>query len=158
MLFEMYQFNGNDIVILINYLIISMGYYFIFKKCGVDKRWAFVPIAREYHISVCADREKEGRSYTILAAIYYILRVALELAEDNKNVFLLLSIPELGLAVAMTIYTIKINLGLTSVFGRKKIWAVFLTIFHGPSMLIFGLSKKFQPVILVDDLKKILIL
>ena len=60
---------------VLSYLMVSIGYWNIFKKCGVKKRWAFIPFAREYHIGVSADREKDGRTYAIIAAFYYIIYI-----------------------------------------------------------------------------------
>ena len=58
---------------VLSYLMISIGYWNIFNKCGVKKRWAFIPIAREYHIGLSADRENDGRTYAIVSAFYYII-------------------------------------------------------------------------------------
>ena len=130
---------------IIHFCIAVIGFLFLFKKCGIKGYWAFVPVAREYHLSLCADKEKEGRFYSVFAAIYYILELVMYFTNDETLLNNLLSIPVVAVAVTMGIYMIKIYLGLVKVFNRKKKW-VFLFILAEPlGVMIFGLSKKFVP-------------
>ncbi len=134
---------------LINYLLISLGYLFIFNKCGARKRWAFVPVAREYNISLCADKEKEGRVFTIVSILYYVIvaiRQILDLMEfEATNYYLFTFIPYIALYVTMIIYIVKVYLGLTKVFGRSKKWVILFLFFQALTALIWGLSPKFVP-------------
>ncbi len=130
---------------VLSYLMISIGYWNIFNKCGVKKRWAFIPIAREYHIGLSADRENDGRTYAIVSAFYYIVYVSGYLVTDNVKALLLLTIPYVGLYVTLNIYRVKLYLGLTKVFNRKKRWVWLFFFFESIVVLIWGFSKKFTP-------------
>jgi ABC-type multidrug transport system ATPase subunit len=130
---------------VLSYLMISIGYWNIFNKCGVKKRWAFIPIAREYHIGLSADRENDGRTYAIVSAFYYIVNVSGYLVADNVKALLLLTIPYVGLYVTLNIYRVKLYLGLTKVFNRKKRWVWLFFFFESIVVLIWGFSKKFTP-------------
>ena len=107
-------------VILRHQILMTIGCWFLFNKCDVKKVWAFIPVAREYHISLCADREKDGRVYTILVFFYDLLTILVPfLPKDNLFVLFLL-IPIVGIGVAIEIYIIKVYLGLIKVFDKKK--------------------------------------
>ncbi len=138
---------------VVEYAFMSLGYLGVFRKCGVPMRWAFIPIAREYQISLCSDKEKEGRTYTVIAALDYILAAAIYLLKANVKVAMLIMIPAIGLEVAMFIYGIKIFAGLIGTFEKKRGWIWGFVLFRTITMLIFGWSKKFVPVKKVENLK-----
>ena len=54
-------------------LLISLGYMMIFKKCGIKLFWAFIPFAREYQISLCSDKENDGRVFAFVAGIEFLM-------------------------------------------------------------------------------------
>nr|WP_297704729.1 ABC transporter ATP-binding protein [uncultured Butyrivibrio sp.] len=143
----------SDTGMIVRYLMLSIGYFGIFRKCGVKKRWAFVPIVREYYISLCSDMEREGRTYSIMAAIYYALVFLLKFITDYPRLVLFLMIPVVGLLVAMTIYSVRIYLGLIKVFGRSKKWIWMFLLFDEFTALIWGYSDKFVPQKKVVSLK-----
>ena len=89
-------------------ILVSIGYFCIFGKCGVKRIWAWIPVAREYHISLCAHKEKEGRWFTIITAISIILECVISLLKDHYAVALFLLIPLAGLYVTQVIYMIQI--------------------------------------------------
>ncbi len=146
-------FNYQDITRLVEYLLVSFGYFLIFKKCGVKKAYAFIPVAREYHIAVCADKEKEGRTYCILTGCGYFIVILMQFLKDYENVMMFLAIPMLGLLVANYIYMIKIYLGLCKVFNRRKLWLLAFGLFETITIFIWGVSKKFVPSQKYEDLQ-----
>ena len=148
------DFGPMDVYRIITYFAVSIGYWHIFKKCGVKKFWAFVPIARDYHLSICADREKEGRTLAIIAGIFYALMLAALIFHNNALVLLFLIIPVAGIYIALIINNIKIYLGLIKVFERKKIWILLFIFLEGPTALIWGLSSKFVPSKVFEDYNK----
>ena len=133
----------------------SIGYMFIFKKCGVQRRWAFVPIAREYQLGLCADKEKDGRTFTVLAAFYYATFVLAKLLQNFKTVNLFLQIPIIGFYVAMSIYILRVYLGLIKVFERRKGWLFVFFFFEVIAVLCFGCLPSFVPSKKVENLKKV---
>ncbi|WP_044932680.1 ATP-binding cassette domain-containing protein [Butyrivibrio sp. AC2005] len=148
----------NDIILnvtpsvfgVIAYILISIGYWNIFKKCGVKPYLSFIPIVREYNISLCADKEEDGKNYIILAMIYYVLEVLYTVFKDNVKIVLFLFIFLISAAIALFIYHLRINLGLIKVFGRSKKWIWAFIFCETITVLIFGLSKNFVPTKKVD--------
>ena len=67
------SFGYSQITQILTYILVSIGYLGIFKKCGVRRIWAFVPGVRQYKIGLCGNKEDDGRHYAI---IYFII--------DNK--------------------------------------------------------------------------
>ena len=139
-----------DVFQFVNYFITCFGFWFVFKKCGAKKVWAFVPLAREFQISLCADKEKEGRYYTIFAACFYLTEIALRFSKTNTPLNLIMAVPSVALYVTMIIYMMKIYLGLIKVFERKRTWLFAFFFFEGITMLIWGLSDKFVPSKMVE--------
>ncbi len=138
----------------LNAILVSIGYFYIFGKCGVKKIWAWIPFAREYHISLCAYKEKEGRWFTIITAISIILEFIISLLKDNYAMALFLVIPLAGLYVTQVIYMIQIYLGLTKVFNRSKKWVLAFLFLEGPATILWGLSPKFVPSKKVEQIAK----
>ena len=138
----------------LNAILVSIGYFYIFGKCGVKKIWAWIPFAREYHISLCAYKEKEGRWFTIITAISIILEFIISLLKDNYAMALFLVIPLVGLYVTQVIYMIQIYLGLTKVFDRSKKWVLAFLFLEGPATILWGLSNKFVPSKKVEQIAK----
>ncbi len=148
------DFGFSQITSILSYILISIGYMGIFKKCGVRRIWAFIPGVRQYEISRCGNREEDGRHYAILSVFLYILTVAINL-DLKMQIKLLLIIPTVGLVVAVAVYEIRIYLGLINVFGRKKRWIWLFLFFEWLISLVWGYSKKFQPTMQVKDFSKI---
>ncbi len=132
-------------------LLVVLGCFFLFKKCGVKRIWAVIPVAREYHLSLCADKEKDGRVYTIIALFYYLLCVVEIFIDTQSMLSLFLLIPILGLHVALIIYSIRIYLGLIKVFERKKKWIILFLLLEGPTILWWGVSSGFVPGKVVEQ-------
>ena len=148
------DFGFSQITSILSYILISIGYMGIFKKCGVRRIWAFIPGVRQYEISQCGNREEDGRHYAILSVFLYILTVAINL-DLKMQIKLLLIIPTVGLVVAVAVYEIRIYLGLINVFGRKKRWIWLFLFVEWLISLVWGYSKKFQPTMQVKDFSKI---
>ena len=127
-------------------VLVSIGYMMIFKKCGIKLFWAFIPFAREYQISRCSDRENEGRVYAFFSGMVLIMQVVFNFLSDYPYLVVFLAIPYLVLYIGAFVYAIRVYTGLTEVFGRSKKWAVLFVLFEGITVLIWGFSKKFQPV------------
>lgn len=127
-------------------VLVSIGYMMIFKKCGIKLFWAFIPFAREYQISRCSDRENEGRVYAFFSGMVLIMQVVFNFLSDYPYLVVFLAIPYLVLYIGAFVYAIRVYTGLTEVFGRSKKWAVLFVLFEGITVLIWGFSKKFQPI------------
>jgi ABC-type multidrug transport system ATPase subunit len=118
----------------------------ILKKCGIRPFYAFIPVVREYQISRCADREKEGRTLAILAAIEFVISLSYYLLQDKKTIATILGLALFAAALADMLYQIRIYSALCQTFGRRKRWLVGWILFEWVTSLIWGFSKKFEPV------------
>ncbi len=139
------------------YIVVSMGYYGIFEKCGVKGYLAFIPFVREYNIGLCADKEEEGRTYTIFVAIMTILN-AVSLSKIVNGYMLgsvLVAIVYIALSIGYIIYKVRIYTGLVKVFDRKKKWIWIFVLFESVTAVIFGLRKDFVPNRQVTNYNKI---
>ena len=137
----------------LSYVCSTIGLWYIFKKCGVKSFWALIPFAREYHISLCADREQDGRNYCVVAGAYYLIdTILLFITEGHYRRRILLLVASITLFIVMFIYMLRVYLGLAKVFGRNKKWVLPLTFLEGPTLLLWGVSSKFVPSKKVVDL------
>jgi ABC-type multidrug transport system ATPase subunit len=146
--------NSSMLVVLRHQILMTIGCFFLFNKCDVKKIWAFIPVAREYHISLCADREKDGRVYTILVFFYDVLTVVTHFLPTENLFVLFLLIPIVGIGTAMEIYIIKVYLGLIKIFDKKKKWIIAFFFFEGITIIIWGVSKHFIPSKKVEHIEK----
>ncbi len=129
---------------IISYLIISVGYMKIFEKCGVEKKWGIIPVVREYQLSLCADREPDGRVCTILTAIAYVTRLTQFCLPKNSVGIFLLAIVTIAVNISIVVYMARIYIGLTKVFGQSKRWAWLFLIIEW-TLLIWAFSPKYMP-------------
>ena len=129
------------------------GKYMMFRKSGIDGRWALVPFARDYMLGKCAGREPEGRVICTLNFIMAAASVA-DLFIENEVASAVMVLAELPVFVASFLYEIRIFGGLIEVYGVRKRW-MWLWIFMDciPSM-VWGFSKKYQPSWKVEDLQE----
>ena len=142
-------------IALIFKLFQSIGYCFIFKKCNVAWYLSFIPFVREYNVSLCADREKDGKVYTIVAGIATLIELFNHFIPENLSVLkTILLIIYVGLLITTEIYMIRVLLGLIEVFGRKKNWIWMFVFLDAVTVLIWGLSPKFVPSKVVIRVKK----
>ena len=136
-------------------LLLSIGYCFIFNKCNVAWYLAFIPFVREYNASLCADREKDGKIYTIVAGFSTLIELSHIFIPDNLTVVkTIITIIYVGLIITRMIYMIRVYLGLIEVFERKKSWIWMFVFMEAFTALIWGLSPKFVPSKVVIRVKK----
>lgn len=136
-------------------LLVSIGYCFIFKKCNVAWYLAFIPFVREYNASLCADREKDGKIYTIVAGFATVIELAQMFIPDNLTVVkTIITIIYVGLIITRMIYMIRVYLGLIEVFERKKSWIWMFVFLEAFTVLLWGISPKFVPSKVVIRVKK----
>ncbi len=149
----------------IYYIVISVlyivGVAFILKKSGLKWYFALIPWFREYQLSRCAYREPEGRIYCILCFLYTLFAVLASVFDkiDNYNqsytIFTYLyMIFVVTVVLALVIYNIRVFNGFIQLYGVSKLWIVFglgrITFFI--PFLIWGLSKRYQPKMKVEDI------
>ncbi len=130
---------------LFSFLLIAAGYWKIFEKCGVKPVWSLVPFVRNYMISLCADREDDGRNYTFIAFVITILQILMAFVQGNNRLMLFLLIPIIALLITKYIYMARIYHGLTKVFKRGRKWVVLFILVEPVAAIIWGFGKNFVP-------------
>lgn len=142
-----------DIAGIIGWLLGSLGHFMIFRKCGVKPAYAFIPVAREYHVSLCADKEKEGRTFAIINAVEVLFTILYFLTEDSSSSYAaLIAILVLAAALADVLYQVRIYSGLCQAFGRSKKWLWGWFFMSKIIALIWGIVESFQPVKQVEKI------
>ncbi len=141
----------NDIIKPFPWIINSIGYYKILKKCGASPILGFVPIAREYQIGKCADREKEGRRFALLSGLYLIISLIYVLIPEGSPYRLVPAAGELAAFLALVLYQIRIYNGLCQVFNRRRKWLWAWFFIEPVTSLIWGFNKNFVPEHKVDN-------
>ena len=130
---------------LITWIINSIGYFMILKKCGAKPYLGVIPIVREYQISICADKEKDGRTFAIISAMQFVFSVWNELIDDTSSLKVICSIFMFSAGIASILYQIRIYSGLCQTFGKNKKW-LWLWFFFEPFIaVLWGFSKSFVP-------------
>lgn len=135
-----------NITNMVKWLLSSLGHFMIFKKFGVRPIYAFFPVVREYNVSVCADKEKEGRTFAIINAVEVLLAIPYYLRRDSNTSFLqLIEIALLAAVLADVLYQIRIYSGLCQAFGRRKRWLWGWFFIDEWIAIIWGFGESFQP-------------
>ena len=135
-----------DVTKMVQWLLSSLGHFMIFKKFGVRPLYAFFPVVREYNVSVCAGKEKEGRTFAIINAVEVLLAIPYYLLKDSNTSFLqLIEIAILAAILADVLYQIRIYSGLCQAFGRSKRWLWGWFFVDEWIAIIWGFGESFQP-------------
>ena len=150
----------------INLILAAIGSWFVFGKSGAKRYWALIPIAREYELGVCGDREAEGRVYAVLAIIYELLGLSyfrdnvLKMADEAENgagieksfIVLAYSLCLFIVLIARFIYRMRLFSGLVQIYGKSRKWVWLFAFFEGPTLLLWGLSPRFQPMYQAEEI------
>ena len=133
------------------------GLWGMFRKSGIDSRWALVPCVKELKLGQAAGLEREGRvaavarGLAILAAIVSeILQMLMENAGEQEaakldNQLLFLEIIVVVVNLVLVIYLVRIEMGLCEVYNQKKYWLWLWIPLEGLAAMIWGWMKEFQP-------------
>ncbi len=136
------------------WVVTTIGYCMILKKCGVFPLWGLIPFVREYQIGRCADREKEGRTFAAFAVIFAVILAVRRFFPEDSDPRVVLSICVIAVYLALVLYEIRIYLGLCQVFGRRKRWIWGWIFIESITCLIWAFNKNFQPVKKVEQSHK----
>lgn len=151
---ELDVFQGITTMTVIEWIMCSVGYYFILKKCGGRPVLGIIPVVREYQISICADKESDGRRFAIVTALELVASLVVNLTSDNTVIHIIASIIHISLGLSALIYQFRIYNGLCQVFGRRKGWLWLWLFAEAVTSMIWGISKKFEPRKQIDIINK----
>ena len=145
-------FNSNSVIsTLFNWLVFSLGLWMIARKMKWEKPWLlWIPGVRYVVLSRRLGMPREGVFIAAAEVIAYIISFLFSYV-NNERTTLALSLFALILIVFMMVYRIRMFLRLTRAFGRKRSWIILWIFAEVLTSLIFGFSKKFQPVDTVFD-------
>ena len=129
------------------------GLWGVFRKCGIPGWWALIPVAREYRLGECADREAEGRTLSVLSLLTILANLGADYFIDGTNISILYAIVSFVLAIGSIIYDVRVNMGLTEVFGRRKGWVILWTVAEWLPAVVWGWFPQFRPRWTVQDLE-----
>lgn len=150
----------------ITYVLMAVGLWKIFKKCGIDSRWALVPVYRWYKLSICARREEMGIGIMAASAVSYLLQVAYMIVtavtkEAGMSILMLsesydgygddtfsqiIMYVRFAVVIVKVVYSIRIYVGLCETFGKRKAWVWAWIFFDGLMSVYWGFSRKILPV------------
>ncbi|WP_051197754.1 ATP-binding cassette domain-containing protein [Butyrivibrio sp. MB2005] len=148
--FDFFLTTGFQVVF--GYLLPAIGSALIFYKCGIKRRWAFVPFIREYLLGVCADKEREGRVYLGLAVAAAVMSgIADLMGQKVYAIWALLQVVCLSIRIAQLLYSVRIFTALVKVFGKSKKWVLPMVLFEGAVLIYWGLSPQYVPRKKVTD-------
>ncbi len=137
---------SNAIISLIRWALESVGFCLILKKCGLNPFYGFIPFVKEYQFSLCADREKDGRTYAIIAGLEMFFSIFFVLVDPTSRTALVLAVLLLTLILSEFLLSIRIYFGICESFGRRKRWVWLWALFPSMTALIWGFGKTFLPL------------
>ena len=122
---------NSNLSILINTIsniLITIGLWKVFEKCGSKKYYALIPIYKVYIISICADRKDTGKIWFIINLINTFFSVSLliliEVLKINGPVKYSLELLSYAVGITELLYQIKIYSSLCDIFNRRKWWVI----------------------------------
>ena len=134
--------------------LLMFGLWGIFKKCGLKPWHALIPCLRDIDLGLAAGMEREGRILAFTSGVT-IFSSVIAMFITNETTLLLLALLTILLEILHVIYLIKVLLGLCDVFGVKKriLWLLLWIVMEFIPAIIWGWSKKFNPLWKAEDLK-----
>ena len=149
-------------------ILYIIGFWGMFKKSGVDPRWALVPCARSYMLAKCAEREPEGRVTSVAEFLVLVIRIltsdevmpgilhALRDYRGLNTLMLFLDVVEVAVSIVYMVYWIRVIAGLIELYGVRRRWMILWLIAEYVPSLIWGWSDKYQPAWKVEDIREAL--
>ena len=154
-------FGSSSGLAVISGVLYIIGIWGIFRKSGIPGWWAAVPCAREYMLANCAGREPEGRVTSVIAFIFMLNSLAMNVfgmtfnAEgEMSGVSFLLMVAALVLQLVQIIYEIRVYAGLVDVYGQKRRWLWAWILVRSFPALLWGFGKKYQPAWQVEEFRR----
>lgn len=148
------MFEGTGAFQIVTGSLLILGLWQIFRKCGFPGWMALIPGWREYVLARCASREDEGRVLFIACLGYLAFTVADDFMPATASLNAFQTLLFLIFSFFRIIYRIRISIGLTKVFGRKKRWAILWSLVGSLTAAIWGFNPHFQPEWRESDIRQ----
>ena len=135
-------------------ILYNIGLWGILKKCGLPGWHALIPGYRYVSMGKCAARELEGRVLCVVELFANLFSVVVIFAvEMPEALSILLSAAAIAAQLILIVYSFRVYVGLAKVFDRKKKWVVLWMLMSPLPSMLWGWSKKFQPLWQVQDIE-----
>ena len=130
---------------VISYFLLAYGMSMLFAKCGMNRKWAYVPVIRIFKLAHCIRMEDSGYvwmfSYIVVRGIYILMQIKPDIINS-----ILVSGIILAMAVTMVVYEVRIYIGVCDLFKKSKLWAILWIISFGwVPAIIWGRDPSTQP-------------
>ena len=139
---------------LIPAVLTLVGLWGVFRKCGLTPWHALIPYVRDVRLGEAAGMEKEGRILGLLSVLTSLVNIAnLFVSNSNGLAPSILDIAGIILFLLLLVYQIRVYMGLTEVFNRKKPWIILWVLVEWIPAMIWGWFKEYQPLWKASELK-----
>ena len=126
-------------------VILSLSLFILAKKLGWEERWkAWIPGLRMYCLGTSLKLYRDGMICGILD-IAYVLTLIINLPAMDSKFLRVVILLELIIYIFVLIYMTRLFLELLKLFEARKIWVIPFLLVNWLPILIFGVSKKYQP-------------
>jgi ABC-type multidrug transport system ATPase subunit len=148
-------FGSFDTLSTILSVLYMIGLWRLFVKCGLKGWWALVPIVKYYKLALCADREQEGRTVTLLHTVVTLVYIVNTYMEPGSVPYFFCAIVDAASLPAVLIYSARIYSGLCRVFERRRWWVLLWLVaeLFPVAPLLWGFRKKYQPLWLAEEIR-----
>ena len=137
-------FSSTDLPTTVMACLYLAGLWAVFVKCGLKGWWALIPVARIYKLALCADREQEGRTLSVIQAVLILGYTVTRFLGSNSRFQYVVALVNLIFVPASLIYEVRVFSGLCRVFERRKRWILLWIIAEWVPVapLLWGFRKK----------------
>ena len=148
-------FSANDLTTTILAILYLAGLWAVFVKCGLKGWWALIPVARVYKLALCADREQEGRTLSVIQVGMILCYSVTRFLGSGSRFQYVIALAELIVVPASLIYETRVFSGLCRVFERRKRWILLWIIAEWVPIapLLWGFRKKYQPIWKAEEIR-----
>ena len=134
-------------------VLFCAGLWFLFGKCGIQKWKALIPCYNYFALGECAGSAHDGKIVFVSRIATTVCYLVFEFAPHDSTIYSFANLCSIVLVFINIIYEIRIYIGLIAVFGRRKRWLFLWIPFNSLCALLWGLSKKYQPLWQVSDMR-----
>ena len=132
---------------IVIWVLFSIALWLIARKLQWKRPWlALIPGVRYIALGGSLGMLRDGIFIAIAETLSLLNAFILGAIENNETASVAVTLILLVLTVFLLVYRIRLFLRLTSAFGRKRVWIVLWIFAEVLTALIFGVSRKFQPV------------
>lgn len=151
------NFGLYDYLNIINNIIFIIGLWKMFEKSNIKGWLALIPIVNWYNLAKCADREDDANVWVMsqffsnsLSIAYSLLNFVNRQATLSGYIVMLLL---MVFGLINIIYEIRIYGSLCQNYKKKRTWILGWIFLDGITALLWGLSKKYEPSVVVENKK-----